>query len=145
MTKLVAEHENFIERKVQLIVAFKPPTDLSKQFRFKDKVDQETLVVYHIKCKDCNKDYIGKTKRNLNIRISEHQTKDTAISKHAAEMNHTIDFDSVETLDKACNDRQLELKEMLHIRKNGPALNTQENSELFTLIIRNVQKEKGYN
>ena len=29
---------------------------------------------------------------------------------------------------------------MLHIRNNKPTLNIQENSELLTLIIRNVQK-----
>jgi hypothetical protein len=137
MSKLVSE--NFLN--TQLIVAFKPPSDLSKQFPFKDKVDQSTLVVYHIKCKNCNADYIGKTLRNINIRISDHKTKDTAISRHAEEQNHEFDFDNVKFIDKADNNRQLELKEMLHIRKHKPTLNTQENSELFTLIIRNVQKK----
>jgi predicted GIY-YIG superfamily endonuclease len=136
MSKLVSE--NFSDTK--LIVAFKPPSDLGKQFPFKDKVDQETLVVYHIKCKNCNANYIGKTLRNINKRISEHQTRDTAISRHAEEHNHEFDFENVEIIDKADNNRQLELKEMLHIRKHRPTLNTQENSELFTLIIRNVQK-----
>ena len=35
--------------------------------------------------------------------------------------------------------KKLELKEMLYIRKLKPTLNKQKESELFTLIIRNVK------
>ena len=42
-------------------------------------------------------------------------------------------------IDKASNDQKLCWKEMLHIRKLTPTLNIQENSELFTLIIRNAK------
>ena len=44
-------------------------------------------------------------------------------------------------LDRASNDHKLQLKEMLWIRKFNLSLNRQMNSELFTLIIGNSQKE----
>jgi hypothetical protein len=39
--------------------------------------------------------------------------------------------------------KKLELKEMLYIRKLKPTLNKQKESELFTLIIRNVKMENS--
>ena len=45
----------------------------------------------------------------------------------------------MEILDRANTIKKLELKEMLHIRKQKPSLNKQLESELFTLIIRNVK------
>ena len=50
-----------------------------------------------------------------------------------------MDFANVEILDRANNIKKLELKEMLYIRKLKPSLNKQLESELFTLIIRNVK------
>ena len=47
----------------------------------------------------------------------------------------------MEILDRADSIRKLELKEMLYIRKMKPTLNKQMESELFTLIIRNVKLE----
>ena len=54
-----------------------------------------------------------------------------------------MDFDNVEILDRASNDWKLQYKEMLFIRKLNPLLNKQTNSELFTLIIRNIQQENS--
>ena len=42
-------------------------------------------------------------------------------------------------VDRANTGKKLELKEMLYIRKRKPSLNKQLESELFTLIIRNVK------
>ena len=52
---------------------------------------------------------------------------------------HEMDFENVEILDRADTQKKLELKEMLYIRKFKPTLNKQLESELFTLIIRNVK------
>jgi hypothetical protein len=49
----------------------------------------------------------------------------------------------VEILDRADSELKLQYKEMLYIRKLAPSLNTQLNSELFTLIIRNVQLDNS--
>ena len=56
---------------------------------------------------------------------------------------HEIDFDNVQILDRANTELKLQYKEMLYIRKLAPTLNKQLNSELFTLIIRNVQLENS--
>ena len=47
-----------------------------------------------------------------------------------------MDFENVEILDRADTQKKLELKEA---RKYKPTLNKQLESELFTLIIRNVK------
>jgi len=41
----------------------------------KDRFDaqQETEVVYKINCNDCDKVYIGQTKRHLAMRINKHK------------------------------------------------------------------------
>ena len=54
---------------------------------------------------------------------------------------HEIYFENVEILDRSDTTKKFELKEMLYIRKFKPTLNKQLESELFTLIIRNVKLE----
>jgi len=41
----------------------------------KDKLDtqQETEIVYRINCKNCDKAYVGQTKRHLATRLKEHK------------------------------------------------------------------------
>ena len=97
-------------------------------------------MVYQINCKNCEASYIGKTERICNIRFEEHKKDaNSALFRHKLETNHEIDFEEPKILDRASNDLKLQYKEMLYIRKLKPSLNTQENSELFTLIIRNAQ------
>ena len=61
------------------------------------------------------------------------------VNEHHSLSGHEIDFNGVEILDRANTIKKLELKEMLYIRKFNPTLNKQLESELFTLIIRNVK------
>ena len=63
--------------------------------------------------------------------------------QHHIQEGHEMDFDNVKILDRASNDLKLQYKEMLYIRKLNPSLNKQTNSELFTLIIRNIQQENS--
>ena len=61
---------------INLRVAFKSPATLSNHFPFKDIVTDPSklsMVVYHLKCKNCDADYIGQSKRICNIRMDEHQ------------------------------------------------------------------------
>ena len=74
--------------------------------------------------------------------MEDHKTDDKShVYEHHHTTGHEIDFDNVEILDRADSIRKLELKEMLYIRKMKPTLNKQMESELFTLIIRNVKLE----
>ena len=142
---------------VNLRVAFIAPSDLSKHFKFKDKiveVEKQSLVVYHIKCSECQADYIGKTERILAHRILEHQSpkKDkktgnyiSAVYEHHKLTGHKIDYDDVKILDRADSDPKLKVKEILHIDKRKPTLNTQVNSQTefrFNVNIVGSKKKK---
>ena len=62
------------------------------------------------------------------------------VSQHNILDGHEIDFEGVEILDTASIALKLQYKEMLYIRKLKPTLNKQVESELFCLIIQNVQQ-----
>ena len=61
----------------------------------------------------------------------------SALFKHQSDNGHLKDYDNVEIIAKASNDRKLLLKEMLLINDQKPSLNTQKWSVLFSLIIGN--------
>ena len=134
--------------KIKLRVAFKSPSHLGDNFPFKDKVvdpSKQSLVVYHIKCMDCDNDYIGKSEQILSNRIEQHLTdKNSHVYQHIKTEQHRMDFENIEILDHASNDRKLQYKEMLYIRKLNPTLNRQMNSELFTFVIRNSKKDSDF-
>ena len=57
----------------------------------KDKIPNtlRSNLVYEFTCPGCNSSYIGKTERNLAIRLSEHSdTQKSSISKHLSECEH---------------------------------------------------------
>ncbi len=76
---------------INLRVAFKSSATLSSHFPFKDKVTDPSklsMVVYHLKCKNCDADYIGQSKRICNIRMDEHQ-KPTKNKTNPSHVYHT--------------------------------------------------------
>jgi hypothetical protein len=52
---------------VKLKVVFETAYDISRCFPLKEKHERhmKSCVVYHLKCSDCNADYIGKTSRQI--------------------------------------------------------------------------------
>ena len=90
--------------KIKLRVAFKSPSHLGDNFPFKDKVidpSKQSLVVYHIKCKDCDNDYIGKSEQILSNRIEQHLTdKNSHVFQHIKTEKHRMDFENIEILDR---------------------------------------------
>jgi hypothetical protein len=129
---------------VNLRVAFKSPAQLGDHFPFKYRVidpSRQALVVYHVKCNECDEDYIGMSIRILNQRVFEHNNDpDSHVLKHQKIKGHKMDFDNIRILDKASNQLKLQYKEMLYIRKMNPSINMQMNSSLFSLI---NEKEKS--
>ena len=78
------------------------------------------------------------------IILNDHKSDEKShVYEHHTKTGHEIDFENVEILDRADTIRKLELKEMLYIRKLKPTLNKQLESELFTLIIRNVKLDNS--
>ncbi|CAF0735031.1 unnamed protein product [Brachionus calyciflorus] len=105
------------------------------------KNEDKSLVVYNIKCKNCEANYIGKCKRILSYRISEHKkSSESSCCQHESNTRHTMDYDNIEIIDKADTDMKLRIKELLHILKRKPSLNKQLNSqsyyEIKTVIIQ---------
>jgi hypothetical protein len=129
-------------------VAFQAPMTIGKLFPYKDTVKNvldRSLVVYSLKCGNCNDEYIGKTERLLGYRIKEHSSnaignKSACKLHERANTGHFINYDQVKILDGADTNHKLRIKELLHILKNKPAMNIQLNSqssyEIKTLIIK---------
>ena len=94
---------------------------------------------------DCENDFIGKSEQILSNRIHQHMTDvKSHVHQHMKTEKHRMDFENIEILDRASNDRKLQYKEMLYIRKLNPTLNRQMNSELFTFVIRNSKKDSDF-
>ena len=132
MTQLV--NANF--PKVDLKVAFKAPKEKGNCFYFKNRptdVLKQSLVIHHIKCKECEADYIGKIERFLFHRIQEHKCEssnkaDSAIHQHQLSTSNNIDFENARFIDRAENDFKLQFKKILQIDKRKPSLNKQFNT-----------------
>ena len=56
----------------------------------------------------------------------------SSVYKHASGLGHRIDWDNMEILNTARDQKRLLLKEMLHINKLKPQLNVQNSSKLFS-------------
>ncbi|KAG8301980.1 hypothetical protein J6590_108521 [Homalodisca vitripennis] len=90
----------------------------------KDKIlDENKSGIYKINCEDCDKIYIGQTKRTIKKRFKEHeryykygQTDKSAIAKHAFETNHT--FKNFTLLKEVHKQEELDAYETLYITKH---------------------------
>ncbi|KAJ9578766.1 hypothetical protein L9F63_004974 [Diploptera punctata] len=89
--------------------------------------------IYQINCKDCEKIYIGKTKRNLNTRLKEHlrnvkngETEKSAIAAHAWSEKHRIET-KAKLLKQLEKPKELTIWEKIYICKNE---NTTMNFEI---------------
>lgn len=101
----------------------KPLLSLYRVPTVKD-VYNENNVVYEIKCKDCDRTYIGETKRMLRTRVIEHDKSVvkgkliSALAIHAIDSNHEFDFNDVSILCRERDDFIRKMKESLHILRN---------------------------
>ena len=80
--------------KVDMNVAFKSPKIIGQLYPYKDRVldkMNKSLVVYRIKCKNCEVSYIGETKRRLHDRVQEHKKgMNSSCEKHHILVIQTI-------------------------------------------------------
>ena len=87
------------------------------------KDEEKTELIYCVPCKNCSSSYIGETGRKFGLRIREHKkevdsftagtqtrasraressvTHKSAITDHAVEENHVIDWDKAKVVDTA--------------------------------------------
>ena len=106
-------------------------------FSFKDKIPISicSSVIYNYTCGACDASYIGKTTRNLSIRIDEHlgvsyRTKQplvkpmsSSIRDHMETHGHPVKRENFSVMDSVNLDYDLCLLESLWIWKSRPSLN----------------------
>ena len=92
-------------------------------------------IVYKASCWDCDDFYIGKTKRRLHDRKTEHfkaltnNGKFSAIADHITSTGHNINWDHFKILASGRSDLHCKIKETLLIRDLKPAMNVNIGSE----------------
>ena len=121
--------------------------NLKSQFhgQLKDKVlDEDCSGIYEISCMDCDKIYIGQSRRKIKIRGREHkrntvnqEVEKSAVAKHHWECKHQIDFNP-KLVKKVRDRRELNAEERISIyKKKDLVFNTDlegVNNILFALI-----------
>jgi len=113
----------------------------------KDKVKDEgkTELIYGVPCKNCSSSYVVETGRKFGLRIKEHKKKvdsftagtqtrafraressithKSAITDHAVEENHVIDWDEAKVVDREAQRQTRWIIEALWIRKTPRCMN----------------------
>ncbi|EZA48463.1 hypothetical protein X777_13796 [Ooceraea biroi] len=84
-------------------------------------VNVRTDVVYELSCMNCNATYVGKTSRQLKIRISEHKNHirrntDThsVITEHRLALNHEFNWENVRILDNEVFGEKVNFRNDVH-------------------------------
>jgi len=150
--KGMSEQTHRLFRKYKISTAMKPHTTVRQLLVHpKDKIDKDksTGLVYQISCHNCDSVYIGETGRELKIRLNEHKKEvDTtmisttstragrklsssvmhksAITDHAAQNNHIINWDETKIMKKEPNRFERQVKEAIVIRKSTKVMNRDE-------------------
>ena len=120
---------------------FKTLAGLSLFFPYKDRFSrsQRSKIAYKASCWYCDSFYIGKTKRRLHDRKSEHFKALTqvghasAVADHTISTGHNIKWDHFEILATGKSDLQCKIKETLLISDLKPSLNENIGSEKLFL------------
>ena len=98
---------------------------------------------------------IGETGRTTNTRVKEHKAAcrlvnfdRSAVAEHAWKDGHVIEWNEVEVLDKATDERQRRVKEALYIRMAPPGVRMnrdkgREVSPLWLNAIRKLRRTQG--
>ena len=115
----------------------------------KDRIPMDDMkgVVYSVKCKDCEDEYIGETLRSMKVRMKEHERHtrfgridESAVAEHARVNDHVIDWAGAKVLDTDCGRMSRRVREALHIAKMQPAMNKDCGVELSAAWLDLVRK-----
>lgn len=110
--------------------------------KLKDKTPtlQQSGVVYLIPCQECPLQYIGQTSRNLSGRITSHRSDikrkvtSCALSKHAVDTKHAINYDQVQILDIERNSFKRTFLEMVRIAQTEETMNYRKDLDKLSYI-----------
>jgi len=113
----------------------------------KDRIDKKrvTEVVYKIDCINCDKVYIGQTKRHVATRINEHKNNIknsngnfSVVTDHRLNFNHEFDRQKPIILHKERNRKKREIAEMFFIKKFDNNINLQRDTENLNPIYDSI-------
>ena len=136
--KGVSERLKRVYSKYGASTAFKPHQTIRRMLvapKDKATTEEKSGVVYRFPCKDCDKVYVGETKRSLGDRVKEHIAKtpsnQSALAEHRAATGHELDSTNVKVL---CREDKLiprKIREAIHIKKEtSPTLNRDGGREI---------------
>ena len=150
-SKGLSEEIRRVLRRFRIKTAFRSGLSLGRLLtKVKDPspIEDRSGAVYKIKCL-CGDYYIGETGRSTNIRIKEHKAacrlakfERSAVAEHAWKDGHVIEWDQVEVLDTATDERQRRVKEALYIRMAPPGvrMNRDEGRDVSPLWLNAIRK-----
>ena len=123
-----------------IIVAQKPHQTIGDLFpKPKDPVpkDQTRGAIYSIPCKDCDKSYIGETKRKFSTRLKEHQkavehkhSQKSALAEHCLRSGHNLSWEASKILRTNANWRNRRILEAWEINTCRNPLNRDDGMHL---------------
>ncbi len=121
-------------------VTLKPYLTLGHIFaKPKDPIptNQKTHAVYSIPCNDCEKEYLGQSKRQFGTRLKEHQKAvstlnkgKSALAEHVCDTKHAIAWENSKIITTNNRYGQRRCLEAWHINMNQHALNRDDGSYL---------------
>ena len=118
---------------------------MSPLFRFKDNHLLSSVVYEYNNCGQCASSYIGQTRKQLQIRMSQHKGRSfrtgqllaspefSNIRNHDFESDHPILDDNFKILD-TCDSFDLRLLESIYIHKKKPYLSDQNCSTELSIL-----------
>ena len=93
--------------------------------------------MYSIPCGDCEKEYLGETKRQFGTRLKEHQkavfnldSSKSALAEHVCQTSHNIAWDDSKVITTNNRYGQRRCLEAWHINVSHSALNRDDGSYL---------------
>ena len=127
---------------VNLKIIFQNTRRIKSFFPYKDRLNrsQRSKVIYKAGCWNCDEFYIGKTKRRLHDRKTEHfkalakSDHSSAIADHVKTTGHDIKWDHFDILASGKTDVHCKIKETLFIQELKPSLNVNISSEKLLLF-----------
>ena len=152
----ISEKIRRVGRKYNIKTAFKTHNTLRQSLvKTKPKSCQQDTknCVYSIKCNNCPREYLGETKRPLNVRIKEHKqntlrglTDKSKIAQHCWEENHKMNFKEASIIHKEPHYKKRKIIEASYMKlaaENNPISQPSvEISSLWLPILRKELKRK---
>ena len=114
----------------------------------KDKREEkECSGIYELNCENCEKVYIGQTRKSINIRAKEHQRNvknkevlKSSVASHAVEESHTINF-KPRLIKKVRKIRELDIWENIEMYKRKDKLMNEELEGTHNILFKHLRSD----